>query len=185
LIARQTPWLSIDICEGELAGDDPPLPVTVHMDAANLSEGTYGGGLVIYSNDYSMPELTIPVELEVSGGCSYVPGDINGEGHANGVDVTFGVAYFKGGLTPPADCVPPCVGVPDPFYAAGDVNGECRFNGIDITFYVAYLKSLQPALLYCGDCPPASAPGTIGSDEATRVKPELRLRNRQKGFDSK
>ena len=102
-------------------------------------------GTILYTNTGGWPPS----------GCAYVPGDINGEGHANGVDVTFGVAYFKGGLTPPVDCVPPCVGVPDPFFAAGDVNGDCRFNGIDITYFVAFLKQIQPMLLWCDDCPPA------------------------------
>jgi hypothetical protein len=90
-------------------------------------------------------------------GCDYVIGDINGNGSANGIDVTFGVAFFKGGTPPPVDCNPPCSGVPDPFYAAGDVNGNCAFNGIDITFYVAYLKGVQPALRSCEDCAPARA----------------------------
>jgi hypothetical protein len=36
-----------------------------------------------------------------------------------------------------------------------DVNGSCSANGIDVTFFVAYLKGIQPALLYCPDCPPA------------------------------
>jgi hypothetical protein len=87
--------------------------------------------------------------------CSYVPGDINGNGAANGIDVTFGVSYFKGGNVPPVDCNPPCSDHSEPFYAAGDVNGNCAFNGIDITFFVSYLKGGQPSILYCPDCPPA------------------------------
>ncbi|OGC91065.1 MAG: hypothetical protein A2W25_13995 [candidate division Zixibacteria bacterium RBG_16_53_22] len=91
----------------------------------------------------------------ISGGCSYVPGDINGNGSSNGIDVVYGVIYLKGGDPPPdsCDCRPD---VPTyPFYGAGDVNGSCTFNGIDITYFVAYLKGLQPALEYCPDCPPA------------------------------
>jgi hypothetical protein len=93
-------------------------------------------------------------------GCDYVVGDINGNGSANGIDVTFGVSYFKGGTPPPVDCgtpVGPC-DVASPFYAAGDVNGNCAFNGIDITFYVAYLKGLQPALRWCETCAPVNPP---------------------------
>jgi hypothetical protein len=87
--------------------------------------------------------------------CRYVPGDINGDSLANGVDVTYGVTYFKGGGAPRVDCNPPCmITVPDPFFAAGDVNGDCRFNGIDITYYVAYFKGLQPGLKYCENCLP-------------------------------
>jgi hypothetical protein len=34
------------------------------------------------------------------GGCIYLPGDINGNGAANGIDVTYGVGYLKGGNLP-------------------------------------------------------------------------------------
>jgi hypothetical protein len=94
----------------------------------------------------------VNVPMAPIGGCSYVPGDINGNGSANGIDVTFGVAYFKGGTPPPIQC--PCPPHGD-MYVCGDVNGNCAFNGIDITFYVAYLKGMQPELLFCTDCPPA------------------------------
>ncbi len=84
--------------------------------------------------------------------CSYLPGDINANEAANGIDVVYGVAYLKGGTPPPLDCGHICVGVPNPFFAAMDVNGNCAANGIDITFFVAYLKGIQPALLFCEDC---------------------------------
>ncbi|OGC90948.1 MAG: hypothetical protein A2W25_07650 [candidate division Zixibacteria bacterium RBG_16_53_22] len=87
------------------------------------------------------------------GGCDYIPGDINASGAPNGIDVTYGVAYLKGGSAPRDSC--DCSPMPFPFYAAMDVNGTCSTNGIDITYYVAYLKQLQPAILYCDDCPPA------------------------------
>jgi hypothetical protein len=90
-----------------------------------------------------------------AGGCLYFPGDINGNGSANGIDVVYGVSYFKGGAAPKdtCDCRPE---VPSfPFYASGDVNGNCAFNGIDITYFVSYLKGIQPAILFCGTCPPA------------------------------
>lgn len=88
-------------------------------------------------------------------GCAYTPGDINGNGTANGIDVVYGVNYFKGGSHPPIDCYPVCQSEPNPFFAAGDVNGNCAFNGIDITFFVRYLKGQVPSLLSCTDCPPA------------------------------
>ena len=84
-------------------------------------------------------------------GCDYIPGDINGNGTVNGIDVTFAVAYFKGLQVPPIDCNPPCTGVPDPFYAAGDVNGDCRFNGIDIVWWIHH----GPPFRWCPACPPA------------------------------
>jgi hypothetical protein len=97
--------------------------------------------------------------MSLSGGCDYIPGDMNDDGAANGIDVVFGVSFFKGGLVPPVDCgspVGPC-SQSSPFYAAGDVNGNCFFNGIDVTFFVSYLKGGPPSLLYCPDCPPAGA----------------------------
>jgi hypothetical protein len=86
-------------------------------------------------------------------GCVYVAGDINGNGAANGIDIGYGVNYFKGAAVPPVQC-DMCPQTP-PFYAAGDVNGNCAFNGIDISLYVNYLKGIQPELLYCPTCPPA------------------------------
>jgi hypothetical protein len=92
------------------------------------------------------------VLVRISGGCSYQIGDINGNGTTNGIDVTYGVGFFKGGPPPPVSC-PTCPET-NPFYAAGDVNGNCVFNGIDITYFVAYLKG-GATLRICPDCPPA------------------------------
>jgi hypothetical protein len=87
-------------------------------------------------------------------GCHYTPGDINGNGVANGIDVSYAVSYLKGAPHPPVDCNPPCSEQSDPFYAAMDVNGSCYVNGIDITYYVGYLKG-GVGLTYCPSCPPA------------------------------
>jgi len=105
------------------------------------------------------------------GGCVYVPGDINSNGSANGIDVTYGVTYLKGGTAPPDTCFN-CPTSGNNLLAAMDVNGSCSANGIDITFFVAYLKQLQPALLYCATCPPATlvAPG----QEIPSITPILR-----------
>jgi plastocyanin len=94
--------------------------------------------------------LTV-LDTTTSNGCPYVLGDINGNGAANGIDVTYGVSYFKGGNAPPISC--DC-GISGILFAAGDVNGNCVFNGIDITFYVGYLKGGAP-LAPCANCPPA------------------------------
>jgi len=102
---------------------------------------------------------------EAGGGCLYVPGDINGNGFANGIDVTYGVSYLKGGSAPRDSC--DCPPLAFPFYAAMDVNGNCAANGIDITFYVAYLKGQQPSLLYCSSCPP----GRLTAPPAPAVMP--------------
>jgi hypothetical protein len=110
---------------------------------AAYAEGDATDNPVLY---YKIPNPT----RTSGGGCQYVVGDINDNGQANGIDITFGVAYFKGGVAPSYICDCPNRG---PIYAAGDVNGNCNFNGIDITYYVAYLKG-GPALMPCPDCPP-------------------------------
>jgi hypothetical protein len=69
-------------------------------------------------------------------GCSYVVGDVNNSGVLNGIDVTYGVGYFKGGNVPPYSC--DCNG--STWYVTGDVNGNCQFNGIDITYMVSFFK---------------------------------------------
>ncbi len=94
----------------------------------------------------------LSIYLSAIQGCQYICGDINNNGSTNGIDVVYGVNYFKGSTPPPVVCdICPQA---QPFYAAGDVNGNCSFNGIDVTFFVNYLKGVVPALLYCPTCPP-------------------------------
>jgi hypothetical protein len=88
------------------------------------------------------------------GDCDYVTGDVNGSDSYNGLDITYGVNYFKGGsdpLCPNGSCpIPPC----DAFFYCGDVNGSCSYNGLDITYGVAFFKG-GSAPINCPDCPPA------------------------------
>lgn len=93
--------------------------------------GAYGGG-------------------DLSGLCSYVVGDANNGGAFDGLDITYGVFYFKGGPPPPyeCECTPGNI-----WYVAGDVNASCNYNGLDITFGVAYFKG-GPDPVPCVDCPP-------------------------------
>jgi hypothetical protein len=69
----------------------------------------------------------------------YLPGDANGSGDVNGVDVSFLVNYLKGFGLPP-----------DPFLAA-DANGNCQVNGVDVVYLVNYLKGIGPAPVL-GNC---------------------------------
>ncbi|OGC93298.1 MAG: hypothetical protein A2W25_16315 [candidate division Zixibacteria bacterium RBG_16_53_22] len=178
----QEPWLSVDVTSIFV----PPAgtaPVNVTMDAADLAIGTYTGDVVFNTNELGATVHTVPVTFDVTGGgggCTYIPGDINNFGGPNGIDVTYGVAYLKGGSYPPVDCNPPCAVGDTVFFAAMDVNGTCSTNGIDITYFVAYLKQLQPALLYCDDCPPAglAAPGA-GQDRPAIVPIKKAMSNQQ------
>jgi hypothetical protein len=82
--------------------------------------------------------------------CQYIAGDINNNGTFNGIDVSYGVGYFKGGPPPPYSC--DCIG--SSWYVAGDVNGNCVFNGIDISYAVSYFKGGAMAVS-CPSCPSA------------------------------
>ncbi|UCC79614.1 MAG: hypothetical protein JSW64_15340, partial [Candidatus Zixiibacteriota bacterium] len=83
---------------------------------------------------------------------TYVVGDVNHSGEYNGLDITYGVAYFKQGPEPLCDsisCPPHSF-----FWVCGDVNGSCSYNGLDITYGVNYFKN-GPDPYPCPDCPPA------------------------------
>jgi hypothetical protein len=84
-------------------------------------------------------------------GCIYIVGDINGSNTFNGLDVTYGVGYFKGGSPPSYSCE--CT-TGHSWFVAGDVNGSCSFNGLDVTYGVAYFKG-GPTPTPCPSCPPA------------------------------
>lgn len=71
-------------------------------------------------------------------GLDYLPGDANGSGDVNGLDVIYLVNYFKG-LGP----------VPYPI-ERGDANGDCAVNGLDVVYLVNYLKGGSAPLF--GDC---------------------------------
>lgn len=70
---------------------------------------------------------------------SFLPGDANGSGDVNGLDVIYLVGYLKGSGPPP-----------DP-YLAGDVNGSCDVNGLDVTYLVSYFKGGSAPVM--GQCP--------------------------------
>jgi len=115
-----------------------------------LTQGNYG---VVYLS------WTAPVvrgayydHLNMGGICSYLPGDINGDGVRLGGDVTYGVRYFKGmGAQPPDSCYMDSTN--SYIYVAGDVNGNCEFRGSDITRLVQYFKGMA-SLSYCHFFPP-------------------------------
>jgi hypothetical protein len=70
-------------------------------------------------------------------GPGYLPGDANGSGGVNGIDVVYLVNFLKGG--------PP----PQPLLS-GDSNGDCNANGLDVVYLVNFLKGGRPPFL--GDC---------------------------------
>ncbi|UCC81058.1 MAG: hypothetical protein JSW64_06790 [Candidatus Zixiibacteriota bacterium] len=147
-----TDWLAVTPASGYIApGENVVAPVTV--SARYLNYGIYTGNIYLDSNDPADSNIVIPVTMAVGAGCDYVVGDVNGSDSYNGLDITYGVAYFKGGndpFCPFGSCpIPPC----DAFFYCGDVNGSCNYNGLDITYGVAYFKG-GSAPVPCGDCPP-------------------------------
>jgi hypothetical protein len=85
------------------------------------------------------------------GTCDYTVGDVNNSASYNGLDITFGVNYFKGiGPAPmyECECTPG-----NTWYVSGSVNGDCVYNGLDVGYGVNYFKG-GPAPIPCPDCPP-------------------------------
>jgi hypothetical protein len=125
---------------------DPYSPVLIDSvnTPGNATDVAVDNGFVYIADDNSLEIYQITETT-----CNYITGDINANGAANGIDVTYGVAFFKGGNAPPLSCSCPPYGV---IFPAGDVNGNCQFNGIDITYFVTYLKGGQ-ALQSCPSCP--------------------------------
>jgi hypothetical protein len=109
--------------------------------------------IVVNGRDGVAGDYVLRVDFGL-GQCSYVVGDVNGSYSANGLDVTYGISYFKGGPEPLGNCPNhPCA----PYYGlfrGGDVNGSCTYNGVDITYMVGYFKLINPFLIPCPACPP-------------------------------
>jgi hypothetical protein len=94
----------------------------------------------------------------IVGVCNYVTGDVNGTGNYSGLDITYGVAYFKGGPDPLCDS---CECPPHSFFwNCGDVNGDCEYNAVDISYGVLYLKYATDQPIPCPDCPPGDMPAS-------------------------
>ncbi len=151
--------LILDASGGSISG----IPTTAEVDT-----------FAIHCEDSSVPPLFDDQDYIISilpaGGCDYVPGDVAGNGVFNGLDIVYGVSYFKGGPTPPysCECTPG-----NTWYVAGDVNGSCSYNGLDISYGVTYFKG-GPAPIPCADCPPANrlSPPTPGIIPAIAPKPD-------------
>jgi hypothetical protein len=129
------------------------------------------GDLDLVTANYNTSNVS--VLINEGGGCEYVTGDVNGSDSYNGLDITYGVNFFKYG-TPEPQCpygscpVPSC----DAFFYCGDVNASCNYNGLDITYGVNYFKFGSPAPNPCGDCPPAGD-ATVTSVPDQEEKPTV------------
>jgi hypothetical protein len=131
---------------------DSTLALPQFTNPDSLSNGLYFWR-VRAGNDYGWSEFSSiwSFSIDVGGSvCSYTVGDANGNGAFNGLDVTYSVAYFKGGPQPPYECE--CT-PGNAWYVSGDVNASCNFNGLDVTYMVAYFKGGPPPNP-CPNCPP-------------------------------
>jgi photosystem II stability/assembly factor-like uncharacterized protein len=112
----------------------------VQFITADIGYVVGDSGIILYTTTGGEPPV----------GCDYSPGDANNSGFTNGLDVTYLVAFFKGGPEPPLTC--PCH--PHGYlYVAADANGTCDVNGLDVTYLVSYFKG-GPGIIPCPDCPP-------------------------------
>lgn len=144
-----TDWLAVTPASGHIApGENIIAPVTI--SARYLIPGIYDGNIYLDSNDPADSNIVIPVSLTVGGGCDYIVGDVNGSSTYNGLDITYGVSFFKGGGAPLYECTCSPHGT---WYVSGDVNASCSYNGLDITYGVAYFKG-GGAPMPCPNCPP-------------------------------
>jgi len=83
--------------------------------------------------------------------CGWAPGDANGNGVFNALDVAFLVNWLKGGpLQPPILCPCPPIG---PLHVGADANGSCAVNGQDVTYMIRRLHGWGDPRA-CLNCPP-------------------------------
>jgi len=123
-----------------------------------LSSGDVGSGFSyqMWMGDGILSPIDYDLSLCLSpagGGCDYAAGDVNGSDNYNGLDITYGVNFFKYGNPPPQcpDCpLDDC----NSWHYCGDVNASCNYNGLDITYGVNYFKYGSPEPEPCPDCPP-------------------------------
>ena len=122
------------------------LLFTIHLDFSNYFVCdtsqllNFAGCQVSDTTGYNLFDLTLVRDsiYILPGNCSNNPrGDANCNGVANGIDVVYLVAYFKGFQLPPC-----CL-------CSGDVNHNGVINGVDVTRFVGYLKGSMPPLDPC------------------------------------
>ncbi len=146
------PILSADsLPQGANFADNHNGTGTFTWTPGNNQAGSYHVWFI--GSDGSLADSELVAITVEGGGCVYIPGDANGNGAFNGLDVTYSVNYFKGGAAPPfnCECTPGHT-----WFVAGDVNNSCSFNGLDVTYMVNYFKG-GAAVIPCADCPPGGA----------------------------
>ena len=146
----QPAWLSVDIVSGTIHQGQPPVDITVLLDATNLTSGTYTGNIRFRSNDYANDPLDVPVEFLVRKVFEYTPGDANmAAGNwppaVDAADVTYLVHFFLGHNS---SCRF------DGFFASADANGDCMITGGDVAYLVYWFRGINEPPKHCPAYPP-------------------------------
>lgn len=101
-------------------------------------------------------DATVTCELDITVGCcGFTPGDINGDGLIDLIDVTLltNLYRFGGAVPDTCDCRPDIETYP--FYGAADADGDCSiYTLIDVVFLIAYYRGDIEELGFCYCCPP-------------------------------
>ena len=132
-------------CEETYGGEFDDVAFASTTDA---NGETIIAGSTILSDSAAPDAFTMSIDPH---GCEFIIGDVNGSDSYNGLDITYGVAYLKGGNPP--ECIE-CGWCPAWHYC-GDVNGSCSYNGLDITYGVAFFKGGDPPIYEC-ECTPGN-----------------------------
>jgi hypothetical protein len=96
--------------------------------------------------------IVVNLVLRFINNCDYIPGDANNDEVFNGYDITFLIAWLKGGPPPPysCECRPDWI-----WWPAVDYNCSCSFSGLEITYIISQFKYSGGQACPCPDCPPA------------------------------
>ncbi|UCE65455.1 MAG: carboxypeptidase regulatory-like domain-containing protein, partial [Candidatus Zixiibacteriota bacterium] len=175
-------WMAVT--SGEMGtippGDSAEIVFMVDFRDSIVEDSTYEADAYIYNSCVNDPTPVIRFSITAAAaGCDYATGDVNGSGNYNGLDITYGVSYFKGGadpMCPLGSCpISPC----DAFFYCGDVNGSCNYNGLDITYGVAYFKGGADPIP-CPGCPPIGGPASIGNKLRPTEQPAFEPKSESK-----
>lgn len=160
---RYNPTKNLAIIHPNGERDENFIPRTDLKAAFTINSGYYVIEMFLKENDLTgftiLPLDTVGLQIEIIDYDTYpgwphypaftqfidfvyqsLPGDANGSGEINGIDVVFLVNYLKG-MGP----------APSPLLS-GDANGDCQANGLDVSYLVNYLKGFGPAPV-SGLCP--------------------------------
>ncbi len=122
-ILPRSEWLELSPLEAVIPTYDA-AELNVGVSALNTPDGFYQDSIVLNTNDFANPAITIPVTLTVTGGfCpGWILGDLNQDSELNVMDVIMVVNIVIGDLSNPSECQ----------LWASDINDDGEINVMDI-----------------------------------------------------